>query len=186
MAIPTDSRTDVGPVIDEAARRALTAHVNWLDSIAEPVHCCELPPVLAAQGTFFAPRAYEIDRIDRLPGEIFGPILHIIRWPGDSLDRVVEAIAATGYGLTLGIHSRIDETVARIIERLPVGNTYVNRSMIGAVAGVQPFGGHGLSGTGPKAGGPHYLYRFARERSISVDTTAAGGNTGLMSLDDEA
>ncbi|HNB67087.1 aldehyde dehydrogenase family protein, partial [Accumulibacter sp.] len=121
--------------------------------------------------------------LTRLEREIFGPILHVIRWRGEELDQVCAAIAATGYGLTLGVHSRIDETIERIASRLPVGNVYVNRNMIGAVVGVQPFGGQGLSGTGPKAGGPHYLSRFATERTRSVDTTAAGGNAGLMALD---
>ena len=117
---------------------------------------------------------------------MFGPILHVIRWRGDELDGVLGQIAATGYGLTLGIPSRIDETVRRIHARLAVGNTYVNRNIIGAVVGVQPFGGEGLSGTGPKAGGPHYLHRFATERTLAIDTTAAGGNASLMSLQEDA
>jgi RHH-type proline utilization regulon transcriptional repressor/proline dehydrogenase/delta 1-pyrroline-5-carboxylate dehydrogenase len=137
------------------------------------------------RGTFFGPRVFEIDRLDRLEREVFGPILHVIRWQGSALPRVLDAIAATGYGLTLGIHSRIDETVAAIHRRLAIGNTYVNRNMIGAVVGVQPFGGEGLSGTGPKAGGPHYLQRFASERTLSIDTTASGGNASLLSLKDE-
>lgn len=182
---PADIRTDVGPVIDEEARRLLEEHSRKLDSFATPIHTCSLDDEAIANGIFFAPRAYEIDRLSRLEGEVFGPILHIIRWRADELDQVCDAIAETGYGLTLGIHSRIDETVARITRRLPIGNTYVNRNIIGAVVGVQPFGGEGLSGTGPKAGGPHYLYRFASERTLSVDTTAAGGNAGLMSLGEE-
>jgi RHH-type transcriptional regulator, proline utilization regulon repressor / proline dehydrogenase / delta 1-pyrroline-5-carboxylate dehydrogenase len=109
----------------------------------------------------------------------------VIRWQGGHLDRVLDAVTATGFGLTLGIHSRIDETVRTIHERLPIGNTYVNRNMIGAVVGVQPFGGERLSGTGPKIGGPHYLHRFATERTLSIDTTAAGGNASLMSLKDD-
>ncbi len=116
---------------------------------------------------------------------MFGPILHVIRYPADRLDHVIEAIDGTGYGLTLGIHSRIDSTVAYIHRRLRVGNAYVNRNMIGAVVGVQPFGGEGLSGTGPKAGGPRYLDRFATERTLSIDTTAAGGNASLMSLGED-
>ena len=180
---PADVRTDVGPVIDEAAREALAAHARWLDSFALPIYTCQLDEEATRHGTFFAPRAYEIDSIERLEREVFGPILHVVRWRTDELDQVCAAIAGTGYGLTLGIHSRIDETIKRITDRLHVGNTYVNRNIIGAVVGVQPFGGEGLSGTGPKAGGPHYLYRFASERTISVDTTAAGGNAGLMALD---
>ena len=137
-------------------------------------------------GTFFAPQAWEIDGASIFAGEVFGPILHVVRWRADRLDRVLDEIAATGYGLTLGIHSRIDETVRHILARLRVGNSYVNRSMIGAVVGVQPFGGEGLSGTGPKAGGPRYLHRFATERTVSTDTTAAGGNASLLSLQEEA
>ena len=180
---PADLRTDVGPVIDEAARKVLVAHSSWLDSFATPIHACPLDEQATSHGTFFAPRAYEIDSLSRLEREVFGPILHVIRWRGEDLDKVCEAIANTGYGLTLGIHSRIEETIRRITSRLHVGNTYVNRNVIGAVVGVQPFGGEGLSGTGPKAGGPHYLYRFASERTLSVDTTAAGGNASLMALD---
>jgi RHH-type proline utilization regulon transcriptional repressor/proline dehydrogenase/delta 1-pyrroline-5-carboxylate dehydrogenase len=180
---PADLRTDVGPVIDEAARKVLVAHASWLDSFATPLHTCPLDEQATAHGSFFAPRAYEIDSLSRLEREVFGPILHIVRWRGEDLDKVCDAIASTGYGLTLGIHSRIENTIRRITARLHVGNTYVNRNLIGAVVGVQPFGGEGLSGTGPKAGGPHYLYRFASERTLSVDTTAAGGNASLMALD---
>ncbi len=181
---PADIATDVGPVIDEAARALLVAHARWLDSFATPIFTCPLDEEATRHGTFFAPRAYEIDSIARLEREVFGPILHVVRWRAEDLDQVCAAIANTGYGLTLGIHSRIDETIKRITDRLHVGNTYVNRNIIGAVVGVQPFGGEGLSGTGPKAGGPHYLYRFASERTLSVDTTAAGGNAGLMALDE--
>ncbi|MDR3413607.1 MAG: bifunctional proline dehydrogenase/L-glutamate gamma-semialdehyde dehydrogenase PutA [Formivibrio sp.] len=180
---PADIRTDVGPVIDDDARDMLERHARKLDSFATPIYTCKLDEELTAHGSFFAPRAYEIDDISRLEHEVFGPILHVVRWRSDELDKVCDAIANTGYGLTLGIHSRIDETIARITQRLHVGNTYVNRNVIGAVVGVQPFGGEGLSGTGPKAGGPHYLYRFACERTISVDMTASGGNAVLMSLD---
>lgn len=182
---PTDIRTDVGPVIDEEARALLQAHATKLDGFANLIHACDLDPAATEKGVFFAPRAYEIDSLDRLEREVFGPILHVIRWKADELDQVCDAIAATGYGLTLGVHSRIDETISRIVGRLHVGNTYVNRNIVGAVVGVQPFGGEGLSGTGPKAGGPHYLYRFASERTLSIDTTAAGGNASLMSLDEE-
>ncbi|MFC5302287.1 bifunctional proline dehydrogenase/L-glutamate gamma-semialdehyde dehydrogenase PutA [Azospira restricta] len=181
---PADITTDVGPVIDHDARAVLEAHCRKLDGEAREIFRCALPEALAAQGSWFAPAAYEIAGIEVLEREVFGPVLHVVRWPADRLDELCDAIAATGYGLTLGIHSRIDETVAAITERLQVGNTYVNRNMIGAVVGVQPFGGEGLSGTGPKAGGPHYLLRFAAERTISIDTTAAGGNASLMSMDE--
>jgi RHH-type proline utilization regulon transcriptional repressor/proline dehydrogenase/delta 1-pyrroline-5-carboxylate dehydrogenase len=180
---PADIRTDVGPVIDDDARYLLERHCRKLDTFATPIHTCALDPETTANGSFFAPRAYEIDDIGRLENEVFGPILHVVRWRSDELDKVCDAIAGTGFGLTLGIHSRIDDTVRHITQRLHVGNTYVNRNIIGAVVGVQPFGGEGLSGTGPKAGGPHYLYRFASERTLSVDTTASGGNAVLMSID---
>jgi RHH-type transcriptional regulator, proline utilization regulon repressor / proline dehydrogenase / delta 1-pyrroline-5-carboxylate dehydrogenase len=176
--------TDIGPVIDAAAREMLEKHAARLGREARPIYRHTLPPE-TAHGTFFAPCAFEIDRLDRLAGEVFGPVLHVIRWRGDQLDQVLDQIAATGYGLTLGIHSRIDETVRAIERRARIGNIYVNRNMIGAVVGVQPFGGEGLSGTGPKAGGPHYLHRFAVERTISVDTTASGGNASLLSLQEE-
>ena len=180
---PADIRTDVGPVIDDDARYRLERHVRWLESFATSIHVCELDPAQTAHGSFFAPRAYEIDDLARLEDEVFGPILHVVRWSAENLEAVCAAINATGYGLTLGIHSRIDDTVAYIVQRVRVGNIYVNRNIIGAVVGVQPFGGEGLSGTGPKAGGPHYLYRFACERTLSVDTTASGGNAVLMSLE---
>jgi len=173
--------TDVGPVIDEDARRMLEAHKAKMAREAKLIH--ELPlPAGTEHGCFVAPAAYEIAGIDVLEREVFGPVLHVVRYAADRLDQVLDAIAGTGYGLTLGVHSRIDSTVEQVYRRLPVGNTYVNRNMIGAVVGVQPFGGQGLSGTGPKAGGPRYLYRFATEKSLSIDTTAAGGNASLMSL----
>ena len=128
--------------------------------------------------------AWELESINQLTRENFGPALHVVRWKADELDQVVDAINATGFGLTLGIHSRIDETVDRIVQRAKVGNIYVNRNQIGAVVGVQPFGGQGMSGTGPKAGGPHYLPRFATEKTVTVNTTAAGGNASLLTLGD--
>ncbi|HZU89498.1 MAG TPA: bifunctional proline dehydrogenase/L-glutamate gamma-semialdehyde dehydrogenase PutA, partial [Stellaceae bacterium] len=176
--------TDIGPVITAAARDALERHAARMAGEARLLRQCRLPSG-TEHGTFFAPRAFEIDGARRLRREVFGPILHIVRWRADRLDAVLEDIAATGYGLTFGIHSRIDDTVRHICARLRVGNSYVNRNMIGAVVGVQPFGGEGLSGTGPKAGGPRYLYRFAVERTLSIDTTASGGNTALLSLQDE-
>jgi RHH-type proline utilization regulon transcriptional repressor/proline dehydrogenase/delta 1-pyrroline-5-carboxylate dehydrogenase len=142
----------------------------------------QLDPAATGHGSYFAPSAWEIDSIDRLHKEVFGPALHVVRWKADELDTVIDAINATGYGLTLGIHSRIDETIERIVSRARVGNAYVNRNQIGAVVGVQPFGGQGLSGTGPKAGGPHYLPRFATEKTVTVNTTAAGGNASLLTL----
>jgi RHH-type transcriptional regulator, proline utilization regulon repressor / proline dehydrogenase / delta 1-pyrroline-5-carboxylate dehydrogenase len=173
--------TDIGPVIDDAARHALERHCARIGGTARLIGQLDLPPG-TEQGSFFAPRIYEIDDLAQLEGEVFGPILHIIRWKSDSLAETIEAINNTGFGLTLGVHSRIDETVRQVIEGVRVGNIYVNRNMVGAVVGVQPFGGEGLSGTGPKAGGPRYLARFAVERVISTDTTAAGGNASLLSL----
>jgi len=176
--------TDVGPVIDEDARAMLARHAERMGREARLLYQCTLPKGLES-GVFFAPRAFEIDRVGMLEREVFGPILHVVRWRRDRLDELLAAIDSTGYGLTLGIHSRIDETVSAVHRRLRVGNTYVNRNMIGAVVGVQPFGGERLSGTGPKAGGPHYLHRFAVERTLSVDTTAAGGNASLLSLEED-
>ncbi|MEX1147711.1 MAG: bifunctional proline dehydrogenase/L-glutamate gamma-semialdehyde dehydrogenase PutA [Sphingomonadales bacterium] len=185
---PWDLATDVGPVIDNAARDTLTAHAEALDNAADGearlIRACTLPGGTEA-GSFFAPRLYEIDGIERLKGEVFGPILHVVRYAAAELPRVLSAIRDTGYGLTLGVHSRIDATVADVVAGLPVGNTYVNRNMVGAVVGVQPFGGQGLSGTGPKAGGPRYLHRFATERTLTINTTASGGNAALLSLGDD-
>ncbi|MCG6118129.1 MAG: bifunctional proline dehydrogenase/L-glutamate gamma-semialdehyde dehydrogenase PutA [Aquimonas sp.] len=175
--------TDIGPVIDEEAKGILEAHAARMDAEAKRIASAPLPDE-CAQGTYFAPRAYEIPSLATLKREVFGPVLHVIRWQASELDKVIDAINATGYGLTLGIHSRIDETVEKISKRVRVGNCYVNRNQIGAVVGVQPFGGEGLSGTGPKAGGPHYLLRFASERTLTINTTAAGGNASLLTLDE--
>ena len=175
--------TDVGPVIDADALAILEAHARRMDAEARPIATAAAGDELA-HGSFFAPRAYELKSLSQLQREVFGPVLHVLRWKADQLDAVIEQINATGYGLTLGIHSRIDETVDRIAARARVGNVYVNRNQIGAVVGVQPFGGQGLSGTGPKAGGPHYLPRFATEKTVTVNTTAAGGNASLLTLGD--
>jgi RHH-type proline utilization regulon transcriptional repressor/proline dehydrogenase/delta 1-pyrroline-5-carboxylate dehydrogenase len=177
--------TDVGPVIDGDARAMLEAHAQRMTREGKLIYE-SLPGPDCAEGWFVAPRAFEIDRLDRLEREVFGPILHVLRYRQDRLEALLDGIDGLGYGLTLGIHSRIDSTVRHIHRRLRIGNTYVNRNMIGAVVGVQPFGGERLSGTGPKAGGPHYLPRFATERTLSVDTTAAGGNASLLSLNEEA
>ncbi|HET6397738.1 MAG TPA: bifunctional proline dehydrogenase/L-glutamate gamma-semialdehyde dehydrogenase PutA, partial [Pseudoxanthomonas sp.] len=176
--------TDVGPVIDDDALRTLQAHAERMDREARLVAIAPMAGADTAHGTFFAPRAYEIDGLSRLQREVFGPVLHVVRWQADRLDAVIDQVNATGYGLTLGVHSRIDETVERIASRARVGNIYVNRNQIGAVVGVQPFGGQGLSGTGPKAGGPHYLARFATEKTVTINTTAAGGNASLLTLGD--
>jgi RHH-type transcriptional regulator, proline utilization regulon repressor / proline dehydrogenase / delta 1-pyrroline-5-carboxylate dehydrogenase len=176
--------TDVGPVIDSEALRALEQHIGRMDGKARLLGRTPLSDE-CKHGTFLAPHAYAIDRLDQLEGEVFGPVLHVISYAASRLDEVLDSINATGYGLTLGIHSRVDGFVRHIHQRLKVGNTYVNRTMIGALVGVQPFGGEGLSGTGPKAGGPHYLHRFATERTLTINTAATGGTAELLSLRDE-
>ncbi|MBI1384431.1 MAG: bifunctional proline dehydrogenase/L-glutamate gamma-semialdehyde dehydrogenase PutA [Rhizobiales bacterium] len=178
---PLDYSTDIGPVIDKAAQEMLDAHRLAMRRKARTIFEAKLPAE-CEHGTFVAPSIYEIGGIGELDREVFGPVLHVVRYERSHLDKVCEAINATGYGLTLGVHSRIEATIAFIAERVRVGNLYCNRNQIGAVVGAQPFGGEGLSGTGPKAGGPHYLHRFATERVISSDLTARGGNTELLSL----
>jgi RHH-type proline utilization regulon transcriptional repressor/proline dehydrogenase/delta 1-pyrroline-5-carboxylate dehydrogenase len=175
--------TDVGPVIDAGAREALERHAAEIVKGSRWQHRVRLPAGLAP-GHWFAPLAVEIEGLARLEREVFGPVLHVVRFAGPKLETVVEEINASGYGLTLGVHTRIDSVARRIAERARVGNVYVNRNMIGAVVGVQPFGGCGLSGTGPKAGGPHYLARFATEQTVTINTAAVGGNATLLSIGD--
>jgi len=179
---PAWLRTDVGPVIDADALRALEEHASRITRGAAWQHRCGLGPD-ADDGHFLAPLAVEIDSIGRLEREVFGPIVHVLRYRSDRLEELVDAINATGYGLTFGIHTRIDSTARRVAARVSAGNVYVNRNMIGAVVGVQPFGGSGLSGTGPKAGGPHYLHRFAHERTLTINTSAVGGNASLLAME---
>ncbi|MBA3511626.1 MAG: bifunctional proline dehydrogenase/L-glutamate gamma-semialdehyde dehydrogenase PutA [Sphingomonas sp.] len=176
---PRDLSTDVGPVIDEEAKKALEEHLDWLGANARRIGRLELPNE-TAHGSFVAPAMYEIKSLSDLNRENFGPILHVVRFAAEDLGHVVDAINATGYGLTLGLQSRIDTVRDFVEQRARVGNFYVNRNQIGAVVESQPFGGEGLSGTGPKAGGPHYVARFATERVTCIDTTAAGGNATLM------
>ena len=178
---PRHLNTDVGPVIDEQARAILDAHVERMGKEARIVHRCKLPKS-AEGGTFFAPTLIEIDSIDVLEREVFGPVLHVMKFKGKKLDETVQAINSTGYGLTMGLHSRIDSRARGLVEASGAGNVYVNRNMIGAVVGVQPFGGRGLSGTGPKAGGPNYLQRFGAEYTVSNNISAVGGNASLLSL----
>jgi RHH-type proline utilization regulon transcriptional repressor/proline dehydrogenase/delta 1-pyrroline-5-carboxylate dehydrogenase len=183
---PADPATDLGPVIDAEARAGLEVHLRAVRKAgwATVRFAGKTPGGALAKGSYVAPHVVEIDAPGRLTREVFGPILHVVRWRAGGLDRLIEAIAATGYGLTLGIQSRIDDTVRRIVAALPVGNVYVNRNMIGAVVGTQPFGGSGLSGTGPKAGGPDYLRRFAVEQVVATNTAAVGGNASLIAMDD--
>jgi RHH-type proline utilization regulon transcriptional repressor/proline dehydrogenase/delta 1-pyrroline-5-carboxylate dehydrogenase len=178
---PLDFATDIGPVIDKEARERLDAHKERMRKEADELVDLAVPEACRA-GTYVGPAVYAIERADVLAEEVFGPILHVVRFEGGHLDRVIDAINATGYGLTLGLHSRIAAVADLVAERARVGNLYVNRNQIGAVVGVQPFGGEGLSGTGPKAGGPNYLARFATERVRTTDITATGGNVGLLGL----
>jgi RHH-type proline utilization regulon transcriptional repressor/proline dehydrogenase/delta 1-pyrroline-5-carboxylate dehydrogenase len=179
---PARLSTDVGPVIDEEAQAMLAAHVEGMEG--RLIHRCRLPDSSAA-GTFAAPVAVEIDGIDRLEREVFGPVLHVLRYPADRFEETLEAVNRTGFGLTMGLHSRIGSRARTFVRLSGAGNNYINRNMVGAVVGVQPFGGRGLSGTGPKAGGPHYLPRFAGEYSVSNNITAVGGNASLLSLEEE-
>ena len=175
---PADPASDVGPVIDEEARAALAADLDRLDREAKVLHRLPVPK----RGTFFGPVLAEIPSANFLPREVFGPILHVVRYEVGKLAEVAGDLAASRYGLTLGVHSRIESFAAEVRRLVPAGNVYVNRSMIGAVVGVQPFGGEGLSGTGPKAGGPHALTRYAHERAVSINIAAQGGDPALLNL----
>ena len=179
---PAHLATDVGPAIDADARSLLEAHVERMKADATILHRCTLDESTQS-GTFFAPTLIEIDSIDVLEREVFGPVLHVLRYKSRDLEAMVAAVNATGYGLTMGLHSRIDSRARKLAELTGAGNLYINRNMIGAVVGVQPFGGNGLSGTGPKAGGPHYVPRFASEVTVSNNISAVGGNASLLSLE---
>ncbi|HVS76516.1 MAG TPA: bifunctional proline dehydrogenase/L-glutamate gamma-semialdehyde dehydrogenase PutA, partial [Steroidobacteraceae bacterium] len=177
---PADPATDVGPVISTEARQRLLRHAQRMTVEAKLLYDCPVEHC-ARSGHFFGPRLFELETADQLRTEEFGPILHVFRYRAAQLPQVLEAIRATGFGLTLGVHSRLESMAEQVFRALPVGNTYVNRNMIGAVVGVQPFGGQGLSGTGPKAGGPNYLQRFATERTLTINTAAIGGAVELLS-----
>ncbi|MGR8933781.1 MAG: bifunctional proline dehydrogenase/L-glutamate gamma-semialdehyde dehydrogenase PutA [Gammaproteobacteria bacterium] len=179
---PAHYDTDIGPLISEQAAAQLTAHVAKMQRQAKVLYQLALPENLQ-NGCFFPPTLIELRTMSELEEEIFGPVLHVIRFRSDEIGRVIDAVNAAGYGLTLGIHSRIDAHIRRIQENVRVGNIYVNRNLIGAVVGVQPFGGMGLSGTGPKAGGPGYLSRFVYEQTLTVNTAAIGGNAALLTQD---
>ncbi|MCK5041671.1 MAG: bifunctional proline dehydrogenase/L-glutamate gamma-semialdehyde dehydrogenase PutA, partial [Sphingomonadales bacterium] len=180
---PAMLRTDVGPIIDVGERAGLLKHIAHMDKEAKLIAKATLPDGFE-NGAFLAPHIYEISSLSMLEDEEFGPILHVVRYSADDLDQVMQDIVNTGFGLTFGVHSRIEGRWLELFKKHKVGNTYINRNMIGAVVGVQPFGGEGLSGTGPKAGGPHYLYGFATERVMSVNTAAIGGNTDLFQLNE--
>ncbi|MGR9045831.1 MAG: bifunctional proline dehydrogenase/L-glutamate gamma-semialdehyde dehydrogenase PutA [Gammaproteobacteria bacterium] len=179
---PGEFATDIGPVISSEASQQLTRHITAMRKEARILYQMPCDESLSS-GSFFTPCLIELTDLGQLEGEVFGPVLHVIRYRADDLDRVIDAVNATGYGLTLGIHSRIGDTLRKIQQTVKVGNIYINRNMIGAVVGVQPFGGMGLSGTGPKAGGPDYLRRFSVEQTITTNTAAIGGNTSLLAQD---
>lgn len=175
---PSDRTTDIGPVIDKEAQDILLAHIEKMKKSAKLIATAPMPAGLS--GTFVAPHVFEIKNINELEREVFGPVLHVIRFKTGTLPQVIDAINSTGYGLTFGVHSRVDDHIRMLASQVHAGNIYVNRSMIGATVGVQPFGGEGLSGTGPKAGGPYYLLRFLTERTTTINTAAIGGNVTLL------
>jgi RHH-type transcriptional regulator, proline utilization regulon repressor / proline dehydrogenase / delta 1-pyrroline-5-carboxylate dehydrogenase len=176
--------TQVGPVIDADAKARLARWIAEMERQGRVRYRWDADRALPERGTYVAPVIIELDRARDRKEEVFGPVLHVVRYRADELDTLLDDIAGTGYGLTLGIGSRIEATAGKIVARLDSGNVYVNRNMIGAVVGSQPFGGSGLSGTGPKAGGPNYLRRFAAEQTVTVNTAAAGGNASLLAQDD--
>jgi len=179
---PRDPAADLGPVIDADAKAMLEDHLAAISREAISVHRAPLPEGLP-EGRYFAPAMVELDSANRITEEKFGPVLHVVRYRRADLEKTARAMAAKGYGLTLGVHSRLERFARTVRACVPAGNVYVNRSMTGAVVGVQPFGGEGLSGTGPKAGGPHYIHRFAAERAVTVNIAAQGGDPELLSLD---
>ncbi len=176
--------SDVGPVIDDEARRKLVLHREHLNGFGKLIHEVKLDSPLKNKGHYFASCAFELKNLEGLSQEVFGPILHVVRYERGKIGDLIEELNSKGYGLTLGVHSRIDSFHEYVTGAVRAGNVYVNRSITGAVVGTQPFGGQGLSGTGPKAGGPHYLQRFAAEKAVSINTTAAGGNASLVSLEE--
>jgi len=183
---PREPSTHIGPVIDAEAKDKLDRWIADYELKGRVRFRWDRFQSLPASGTYVPPAIIMLERAADLREEVFGPILHVVRWRAGELDALLEEIAANGYGLTLGVHSRIDATVEQVVARLAHGNVYVNRSMIGAVVGTQPFGGVGLSGTGPKAGGPNYLRRFASEQVVTVNTAAAGGNASLLAAEESA
>jgi RHH-type proline utilization regulon transcriptional repressor/proline dehydrogenase/delta 1-pyrroline-5-carboxylate dehydrogenase len=177
---PREVSTHVGPVIDAEAKDKLDRWIATMEAQGRVRFRWDRFKPLPTVGTYVPPTIVMLDRASDLKEEVFGPILHVVRWRADALEELIGEIADNGYGLTLGVHSRIDATAERIVERLANGNVYVNRNMIGAVVGTQPFGGTGLSGTGPKAGGPDYVRRFTTEQVVTINTAAAGGNATLL------
>ncbi|NVJ96751.1 MAG: bifunctional proline dehydrogenase/L-glutamate gamma-semialdehyde dehydrogenase PutA [Alphaproteobacteria bacterium] len=182
---PAKLTTDIGPIIDAAALKGLQDHCARMEKEATLVAKADMEPE-AANGTFLAPHIFELENLKQLERENFGPVLHVIRFKAAEMEDVLKQIGDTGYGLTFGVHSRLEGRWKELFEKTNIGNTYINRNMVGAVVGVQPFGGEGLSGTGPKAGGPHYLFRFAAEHTLTINTAAVGGNAELFSMDENA
>jgi len=179
---PAHLSTDIGPIIDDEARANLVDYSLMLEGTAKKITTAPHDDRLDGYGTYFTPIAAEINDIELINAEAFGPILHIIRYKESELDNLIDKINAKGFGLTFGLHSRIHGKQRDIARKIKAGNLYINRGQTGAVVGVQPFGGRGLSGTGPKAGGPYYLHAFATEKSISDNITASGGNATLVNL----
>jgi RHH-type proline utilization regulon transcriptional repressor/proline dehydrogenase/delta 1-pyrroline-5-carboxylate dehydrogenase len=180
---PRNPAVHVGPVIDDEAKERLDRWIAGMADARRVIFRWDQARPLPPRGLYVPPTMIWLDRAGDLKEEVFGPVLHVVRWRADALDALLDDIAGNGTGLTLGIHTRIDATVEQIAARLANGNVYVNRSMIGAVVGTQPFGGAGLSGTGPKAGGPNYLRRFATEQTVTINTAAAGGNATLLTAE---
>ena len=176
---PRDPATDIGPIIDEAARQRILAHIERMKGLGCRVSSLgELD--MSVEGTYLRPHIIEVEDLAQLEGECFGPVLHVLPFRAAHVRELIARVNALDYGLTLGIQSRVEARIEEIVALARVGNIYVNRDMVGAVVGVQPFGGMGLSGTGPKAGGPRYLQRFAVEKTLTVNTTAKGGNVELL------
>jgi RHH-type proline utilization regulon transcriptional repressor/proline dehydrogenase/delta 1-pyrroline-5-carboxylate dehydrogenase len=182
---PREISTHVGPVIDAEAKARLQGWIETMERAGRVRFRWDREQALPGRGTYVAPAVVELDRAGDLLEEVFGPVLHVVRWRAEELERLLDEIAGNGTALTLGVHSRIDLTVDRVAQRLANGNVYVNRNMIGAVVGTQPFGGTHLSGTGPKAGGPNYLRRFAAEQVVTINTAAAGGNASLLAQEEQ-
>jgi RHH-type proline utilization regulon transcriptional repressor/proline dehydrogenase/delta 1-pyrroline-5-carboxylate dehydrogenase len=176
---PADPFTDIGPIIDAEAKVNLDQHIAKMRTEAKVLKQLDVSKL---GGNFFGPAVIELKSLDQIDKEVFGPILHVVRYDPADIAKVGAALAAKGYGLTLGVHSRLESFAQAVMDAVPAGNVYVNRTIVGAVVGVQPFGGSGLSGTGPKAGGPFYLPRFAEERAVSVNIAAQGGDPHLLNL----
>jgi RHH-type proline utilization regulon transcriptional repressor/proline dehydrogenase/delta 1-pyrroline-5-carboxylate dehydrogenase len=179
MGDPADPFTDIGPIIDAEAKANLERHMERMRREAKVLKQIDVSKL---GGNFFGPALVELNALAQIDKEVFGPILHVVRYDPADIAKVGAELAAKGYGLTLGVHSRLDSFAEAVEAAVPAGNLYVNRTIVGAVVGVQPFGGSGLSGTGPKAGGPNYLPRFAEERAVSVNIAAQGGDPHLLNL----